>query len=121
MTIKETILKIMPAIKLPFLDTEKLAKILNGEEIVTNSLFKSRKYTFMTGLELLSVPEPRDKFFVGRNGGITGVLFTKDDLENGGWKTQKYATNRDVQVAPNRNWFSLTEFVSKVKALPDNG
>ena len=44
---------------------------------------------------------------------ISGALMTRDAL-TGSWRTQPYETNRDAAAPPNRNWFRLEEFVSRV-------
>ena len=68
-----------------------------------------------TGAELLAAFERGQRFFVGRGkGGLGGTLFAQD-IAAGGWRTQKYETNRVVTAPPNVNWFSLADFVRRVR------
>lgn len=69
---------------------------------------------YMTGEELLMAFERKERFLVGRNGGLNGALFAMD-IESGGWATTPYQTNRDATSPPNRNWFSLEKFVDCVR------
>lgn len=68
-----------------------------------------------TGMELLAAFERGERFFVGRGkGGLGGTLFAQD-IATGGWRTQKYETNRVATIPPNANWFSLADFVRRVR------
>lgn len=77
---------------------------------------KNNEGGHMTGLEMVDAYRAGKRFFVGRSGGINGPLLEKD-VASGAWKTQRYETNATATVAPNRNWFSLEEFIRKVRVI----
>ena len=67
----------------------------------------------MTGAELLVASGRGEDFFIGRGGGLHGPALA-EDIASGGWRRQKYETNREATEPPNRNWFRLSEWVRLV-------
>lgn len=51
---------------------------------------------------------------MGRDKGLNGLVLKKD-LENGGWKTQRYETRKSG--IPNCNWFAVEAFVKRIDSL----
>jgi len=68
----------------------------------------------ITGNEILTWHKAGKRFLVGRNRGLHGAELQKDK-ESGGWQTYEYEVNFIVKEAPNRNWFSSTDFVEFMK------
>jgi hypothetical protein len=68
----------------------------------------------MTGAEILQAHADGRQLFVGREGGVDGARF-REDVESQRWRVQTYETNDRVVVAPNKNWFSIDQFVARVK------
>ncbi|MDD1616285.1 MAG: hypothetical protein CG439_1425, partial [Methylococcaceae bacterium NSP1-2] len=52
--------------------------------------------------------------FMGRRAGVDGEPLKKD-LEQDGWKSQKYETRKEG--IPNQNWFAVEAFVKKIDML----
>ena len=65
-----------------------------------------------TGNALLAESKRGALMFVGRQGGLKGKDL-KDDVDSGRWEKQLYETSM-AETKPNRNWFSLEEFVAAV-------
>ncbi|HEY0463728.1 MAG TPA: hypothetical protein VGC79_05945, partial [Polyangiaceae bacterium] len=64
----------------------------------------------LTGAELVEAHARGERFFVGRGGGLDGPN-VRTDVTTGGWRNQRYETNRKASSAPNANWFSLDDYV----------
>lgn len=74
---------------------------------------------FLSGAELIRLFDAREvapaKFWVGRSNGIQGL---NQDLKSDAWLDRVYEVNTEAAKAPNRNWFSLEEFVRTVLTAP---
>jgi hypothetical protein len=67
---------------------------------------------YKTGAELREAFIQGEEMWVGRYGGYSGAAF-KEDLKEKRWQTQRYETNHESEEAPNRNWFTLSDFVRR--------
>lgn len=93
--------------------------LLERADGIYESQFRAyRKYNeqLITGEELATIAcEECDGFFwVGRSGGLNGKKFL-EDVHSGNWRSQKYETNRSCTHQPSSNWFSLQEFIMRIK------
>lgn len=104
-----------------FFETLKLAlnnySILNSNSKGAFVNFGQNKEDKLTGLEILNLNKSGKAFFVGRNRGLNGIELIKD-RDSGGWKTFKYEVNFTKKTPPNRNWFSVKEFVEFINIEP---
>ena len=71
----------------------------------------SNAEAWLTGAELLERHAAGQRLWVGRNGGLTGKLLTKD-LRSGKWRKREYEYRGTEFIAP--NWFSLDAFAEAV-------
>lgn len=111
----------------PILDWSDLSVLYNNDPILqrANDIFdpdKEMRYGknnisgYMTGIQLQEQYDKGNRFFVGRSQGIDGLTL-KNDIQSGKWKSQKYETNAETKSAPNKNWFSLSQFIEMVKGM----
>jgi hypothetical protein len=74
---------------------------------------------FLSGAELIRLFDAKEvapaKFWVGRSNGIQGL---SQDLKNDAFLDRVYEVNAEAEKAPNRNWFSLEEFVRILLLVP---
>ncbi|MHC4660617.1 MAG: hypothetical protein ACYS8W_02900 [Planctomycetota bacterium] len=109
----------------PILTWLELARLYNNDPILlrADSIYESSGWEssgkhneggYMTGVELMAAFENGERFYVGRGGGLKGGRL-ENDVKSGGWKTQKYETNRTADAPPGSNWFSLGDFVFLVR------
>jgi len=68
----------------------------------------------LNGVEIITCHKAGKRFWVGRNRGLHGAELQKDK-ETGGWQTYEYEVNFTDKEAPNRNWFSSSDFVECMK------
>lgn len=112
----------------PLLTWRGLAEIYGNDKILTradevynrNELHTWGKNNdgYVTGEKLIEAHNRGEEFWVGRANGLHGKEFC-DDVESGDWRKHPYETSRQKEC-PNRNWFELSEFVTKVKAKETN-
>ena len=69
---------------------------------------------YMTGEELIAAYKRGEKLVVGRKGGLKGKLLD-NDVQGDRWSKQKYETSRNDEP-PNANWFTVGEFVNRIKS-----
>lgn len=67
-----------------------------------------------SGAELMAAYDRGEELFVGRGGGLTGDRLG-DDVATGGWRSQLYETNGEVEAPPGPNWFRLSELAALVR------
>lgn len=68
----------------------------------------------ISGAKILELHRSGEKFWVGRFGGLNGEKFRMDLMTNN-WENFEYEINSSSISAPNRNWFSSSQFADKVK------
>ena len=70
----------------------------------------------LSGQKIVELHKNGEHFWVGRFGGRNGDKLKTDVLTNG-WRNFEYEINTTSKVAPNRNWFSSTQFVEAVEGF----
>lgn len=76
--------------------------------------FRQNNEGMLTGEQIVELHTGGEKFWIGRNLGLYGILLAKDK-ETGGWIQNKYEVNFSSEYPPNRNWFSSSDFVQFMK------
>ena len=71
----------------------------------------------LESMAIIKLYESGERFIVGRSGGLYGEKLAMD-ISSGGWKTFEYEVKHGSEVPINRNWFSSSDFYSKVKNTP---
>lgn len=65
-----------------------------------------------TGLEILQAHQEGKWMWIGRESNIEGF---KQDIKEASWKNKRYEINTESDVPPNRNWFSLDNFINALR------
>jgi hypothetical protein len=81
--------------------------------------FRANAQQVMTGADIAAGAADRHDpplDYIGRSGGLNGALFA-EDVATGRWRTTKYELRSGPPANPsNRNWFTLTEFNTRIGA-----